>query len=130
MSIRKRSVRVYEVPEYMVATQERSFLSDLQKYAESERPRVVLDCCRVRDMDFATIRLLLSCLEIVMKCNGDVRLASLRPEAALQLVGVNRLFEKYATAEGAVQSFHQRPTSIAPLESGSEALDRDSGHAA
>jgi anti-anti-sigma regulatory factor len=130
MSIRKHVVRVYKVPEQMTAAKERSFLRDMQKYAEIERPRVVLDCSRVWDMDIATIHLLLSCLEEAMKCNGDVRLASLRPEAALRLAGVNRLFERYATADSAVQSFHQRQASMAPLAFETEAWDRESGHAA
>ena len=73
-------------------------------------------------MDTATIHLLLSCLEEVMKCNGDIRLASLRPgaEAALRIAGVDRLFEMYATTEAAAQSFQQRPTSVTtPMHKGS-----------
>ncbi len=117
MSIRKRAVRVHQVPEQMTGRKERSFLRDLQRDAEAERPRFVLDCSMVENMDYATINLLLSCLEEVMKCNGDVRLASLSPAAilALQLAGVHRLFETYATTEGAVQSFQKRPISLAPL---------------
>ncbi len=133
MSIKKRPVMVHQVPEQVTPTRERSFLRDLQKYAETERPRLVLDCSSIWDMDIPMIQLLLSCLEQVMKCNGDVRLASLRPEAeaALRLAGVSRLFEMYSTAENAVQSFHKRPTSIAPLAFETEAFDdRDSGHAA
>jgi anti-anti-sigma factor len=119
MSIRKRSVRVQEVPEELTLASERSFLRELQKYAESERPRFVLDCSRVSDMNAGTLSLLLSSLEIVMKCNGDVRLASLQPdaEAALRSAGVSRLFEVYATIESAVHSFHQRAASLAPFAS-------------
>jgi anti-anti-sigma factor len=117
MSIRKRAVRVHQVPEQMTGRRERSFLRDLQRDAEVERPRFVLDCSTIEIMDYATINLLLSCLEEVMKCNGDVRLASLNPEAAmaLQLAGVSRLFELYETTDGAVQSFQKRPISLAPL---------------
>ena len=119
MSIKKRSVRVHEVPEGLTPAKERSFLRELQRYAEAERPRFVLDCSRVTEMDATTIGLLLSCLEVVMKCNGDVRLASLRPEAeaALRAAGVNRLFEVYPTAESAVHSFHQRTASLTPFAS-------------
>ena len=65
-------------------------------------------------MDTDTIHLLLSCLEEVMKWNGDVRLASLRPraEAALKIAGISRLFEIYSTTEAAMQSFQYRPTSV------------------
>jgi anti-anti-sigma factor len=132
MSIIKRSVRVHQVPEKVTSTNEQSFLRDLQKFAESERPRFVLDCSRVYDMDIATIRLLLSCLEEAMKCNGDVRLASLRPKAEeqLRMAGVSRLFEVYSTSDSAIQSFHQRPTSNAPMEMEAEAFSQDSGLAA
>jgi anti-anti-sigma factor len=119
MSIKKRAVRVHEVPDELTPAKERSFVLELQKYAESERPRFVLDCSKVSDMNTATIGLLLSCLEMVMKCNGDVRLASLRPEAeaALRGAGITRLFEVYATPESAVHSFHQRAASLAPFAS-------------
>lgn len=132
MSIIKREVRVHQVPDQVNATSERSFLRELQKCSETERPRFVLDCSRVRDMDIATIHLLLSSLEEVMKCNGDIRLAALHPasEEMLRLAGVNRLFEIYPTVDGAVRSYHQRPTSIAPLEFGNEVFDRNAELAA
>lgn len=132
MSIRTPAVRVHQVPCNVKGSTERKFLQELQKFAETARPRLVLDCSEVTYMDPATIRLLLSSLEEVMKSNGDVRLASLPPqaEAALRAAGVNRLFEIYATAEGAVNSFHQRTASIAPQSSEAESFDRDSEHAA
>lgn len=132
MSTIKRAVRVHQVPEQVTPSNERSLLRELQKFGETERPRLVLDCSRVWNMDIPTIHLLLSCLEEAMKSNGDVRLASLRPgaEETLRTAGINRLFEMYATTEGAVQSFHQRPMSIAPMEIEAEAFDRDSGLAA
>jgi anti-anti-sigma factor len=133
MSIRKRAVIVHQVPERVTPGKERSFLRELQHQVEAERPRFVLDCSMVWNMDRATISLLLSCLEEVMKCNGDVRLASLCPkaEAALQSAGVNRLFEIYETTESAVQSFHQRPISSAPMTFvTAEAFDEISENAA
>lgn len=127
MSIIKREVRVHQVPDHVNASNERAFLQELQRCSETERPRFVLDCSRVQEMDIATIHLLLSSLEEVMKCNGDVRLAALHPacEEMLRLAGVNRLFEIYPTVDGAVRSYHQRPASIAPLEYGAESLDRN-----
>lgn len=132
MSMIKREVRVHQVPSQVTATSERAFLLELQKFSEVERPRFVLDCSRVREMDIPTIHLLLSSLEEVMKCNGDVRLASLNPpcEEMLRIAGVNRLFEIYPTVDAAVRSYHQRPTSIAPMEFESEMYDQNSGIAA
>jgi anti-anti-sigma factor len=133
MTVSKRTVNVQQVPERVNSATERIILQYLQKKcAETERPRFVLDCSPVRDMDTATIQLLLSCLEEVMKCNGDVRLASLRPEAAstLRLSGVSRLFETYPSTEAAVQSFQKRPSSMAPFETDAEIFDHNSGLAA
>ena len=132
MSFIKRAVRIYQIPEQVTPANEQGFLRELQKYAETERPWFVLDCSHMWDMNIHTINLLLSCLEEVMKCNGDVRLASLRPaaEEKLRLSGVNRLFEMYATAESAVQSFHQHPTSLALVEFEADAFEHDSGIAA
>lgn len=122
MIIKMRAVTVHEVPENVTASSERHFLRDLQAYVEIERPRLVLDCSRTRQMDNATVHLLLSCLEEAMKRNGDVKLAGLRPEAkaTLQFAGVTRLFEMYATTTEAIQSFRHRAAGVLPshFESG------------
>jgi anti-anti-sigma factor len=132
MKIKVRTVKVHEVPRKVTAMEERTFLRNLYLDLDSERPRFVLDCSKVESMSVTTIRLLLSCLEIAMKRNGDVRLASLPAdaEASLRLTGVDRLFETYATAEEAVQSFHKRPSSLVPQPAPSEDIDNDSRYAA
>ena len=109
MTIRTRDVKVHQVPEKVTASDEQKFLRDLQKDVEIERPRFVLDCSKLRQMDNAAIHLLLSCLEEAMKRNGDVRLASLRPaaEATLRKAGMHRLFEIYVTTDVAVLSFYK-----------------------
>lgn len=116
MLITMRAVTVHEVPALVTVSQEHDFLNHLQQYVETERPRLVLDCSKVRRMDKLTMHLLLSCLEEAMKRNGDVRLASLssEAEAALQLAGLHRLFETYASAAAAVHSYQQRPTALPP----------------
>jgi anti-anti-sigma factor len=115
MTHRFRSVTVHQVPERVAAAEERSFLRDLQKYVETERPRLVLDCSKVQRMDDATAHLLLCCLEEGMKRNGDVKLASLTPiaESMLRSAGMSHLFEIYATIAAAVNSFHHYPGSDA-----------------
>ncbi|HEY5211687.1 MAG TPA: STAS domain-containing protein [Acidobacteriaceae bacterium] len=129
----KRTVNLQQMPEEVTESVQTVILQSLErKCAETERPRFVLDCSLVRNMDTNTIQLLLSCLEEVMKCNGDVRLAALRPEAedTLRRSGVSRLFEMYATVEAAVQSFQKRAASMAPLDFEVEVLDLNSGLAA
>ena len=116
MIIKMRAVTVHEVPEKVTAATERRFLRELQPYVETERPRLVLDCSKVRQMDNPTIHLLLCCLEEAMKRNGDVKLAAVHPEAkaTLQFAGVSRLFEVYTTTAEAMQSFRQRFSGFVP----------------
>jgi anti-anti-sigma factor len=115
MMIKMRPVTVHQVPEQVTAEEERAFLRELESYVEVDRPRLVLDCSRLRLMDNAAIHLLLSCLEEAMKRKGDVKLASLRPgaEAMLRFSGADRLFESYTTTADAVRSYRERPGGIA-----------------
>lgn len=131
ISVNKRTVVVRQLPNQLTPSKIHNFLSDLQVYGETQRPCFVLDCSNVWVMDATTINLLLCCLEEVMKANGDVRLASLHPEAeaVLQLAGVKRLFEVYASVDGAVNSFYQRASSIAMLPF-AEGFDNNVEHAA
>jgi anti-sigma B factor antagonist len=132
MTIKNREVRVYQLPQHVTGNIEQNFLRELREYTERERCRFVLDCSMVKEMTPKMVNLLLSSLEEVMKCNGDVRLAMLSPAAktVVELAGLNRLFEIYDTTEEAVQSFHQRPISLAPLGIETEVIDAMSGHAA
>jgi anti-sigma B factor antagonist len=114
MMITMRPVTVHQLPEQVTAAEERAFLKELQDYVETDRPRLVLDCSRLRLMDDSAIHLLLSCLEEAMKRKGDVKLAALRPgaEAMLRFSGAQGLFESYATTADAVRSYRERPASI------------------
>lgn len=116
MLITMRAVTVHEVPAEVTASEERTFLRNLQEYVETERPRLVLDCSQIRRMNKQTMHLLLSCLEEAMKRNGDVRLAAMPAEARTspQLAGLRRLFEIFPTVAEAVHSFQQRPMAMPP----------------
>lgn len=113
-----RAVTVHEVPSQVSAADERSFLRNLQPFVETERPRLVLDCSKIQRMDKNTAHLLLSCLEEAMKRNGDVKLASLSPEAraSLHLAGLKRLFEIFPTTTDAVRSFQNHSIALPATE--------------
>ncbi len=115
MTNRLRSVTVHQIPSAVTNTGERRFLRDLQSHVAAERPRIVLDCSEVAQMDDATVHLLLCCLEEAMKSNGDVKLAALSPaaESSLRRSKVNRLFELYPTPAAAVHSYQSPFTSEA-----------------
>lgn len=110
MTLRPRPVSVKQLPEKLDAEQERDFYRELEGSMNLERPRIVLDCSRVRAMDQRTVYLLLCCLEGAMKRNGDVRLASVKPEAQkmLEVTGAGRLFRIFDSCEEAVDSFQHR----------------------
>ncbi len=125
MSIKKRAVSVRELPYEISEDSEMELIHGLQMAAEAGHSRFVLDCSHIESMDLSAVRLLLSCLEEVMKYNGDVRLAMLQPEAyeVLQETGLGRLFESYQTTESAVRSYQLRPASLAPLAYSARALE-------
>lgn len=93
----------------------REFLLEIDSCIDLNRPRIVLDCSRLREVDGPVIQLMLHCLEEAMKRNGDVKLAALPAEGVglLELTGVSRLFDIFNTTAEAVNSFHQLPTPAA-----------------
>ena len=109
MTISERAVAVKQLPEILSAKQARMFLREIQSSMNMDRPRLVLDCSNLRQLDKSAIHLLLCCLEEAMKHNGDVKLAALPPGAGaiLESTGANRLFDIYDTTTDAVNSFHR-----------------------
>jgi len=110
-------VSVKRLPEELGERKMREFLLEIDSCVDLNRPRIVLDCSRVREIDGNVIHLLLHCLEEAMKRNGDVKLAALPPEGSefLQITGVSRLFDIYETTAEAVNSFsHFPPPAVVP----------------
>ena len=70
-----RLIEVKQLPETLSVKQGRSFFREVESCLNEDRPRVVLDCSKVRQLDNAGIRVLLRCLEEAIKRNGDVKLA-------------------------------------------------------
>jgi anti-sigma B factor antagonist len=106
-----RPVVVKQLPEKLSVEQGRMFFLEVEPYLKSDRPRLVLDCSKVRQLDSAGIQMLLHCLEEAMKRNGDVKLAAVPPAAAqiLELTKVDILFEAFDSPAEAVNSFYQFP---------------------
>ena len=109
-------VVVMQVPEVLHAREVQSFMQEMGPLLESNRPRVVFDCSLVRSMESAGVEMLLSCLEEVLKRDGDLKLAALSPEAEviLELMRVARVFETFQTCEEAVRSFSAVPADAVP----------------
>jgi anti-anti-sigma factor len=109
--ISRRPVAVKQLPEKLGVKQGWVFFREVEPCLKVERPRVVLDCSKVRQLDSAGLHLLLRCLEEAMKRNGDVKLAAipLGAAATLELTKVDRLFEAFDNTTDAVNSFHQFP---------------------
>jgi anti-sigma B factor antagonist len=95
------------MPERMNLKQARSFLREVEPFLTSDRPQVVFDMSQVRHIDAAGVDVLLQCMRQAMKRDGDVKLASLSPQAAvvLELTRTGRLFEIYENSIQAVKSF-------------------------
>src|SRR5438874_9771867 len=102
-----RPVVVKRMPERVNQRQARDFLKDVQPFLKSDRPQLVFDLSQVRQLDSAGVEMLLQCVSEVMKRDGDLKLASLSPQATmvLELTRTDRLFEIYENSTEAARSF-------------------------
>ena len=130
-TIRIRTVTIKKLPTTLSVKQRWIFFREMEDCIE-DRPRVVIDCSSVRQVDRTVIHLLLRCLEEAMKRNGDVKLAAIPhgAKAILELTGVNRLFEIFETTAEAVNSFHSVPAFIVSQPFVQGHLHRESENAA
>jgi anti-sigma B factor antagonist len=106
-----RPIVVKQLPEKLSVEEGRLFFLEVEPCLKTDRPRLVLDCSKVRQLDSAGIQVLLHCLEEAMKRNGDVKLAGIPAAAAeiLELTNVDSLFEAFDNSVDAVNSFCQMP---------------------
>ena len=81
-----RHVSVKQLPEQMSLKQGPRLFREVESCLQSDRPRVVLDCSKVTQLDSAGIHVLLRCLEAAMKRNGDVKLLAMWSQFALTLL--------------------------------------------
>ena len=111
-------VVVMQMPEQFTGGEAQTFMLEFGPLLESNRPRIVLECSQVRSIDSAGVEMLLRSLEEVLKRDGDLKLASLSPEAEvfLELMRVARVFETFPTSEEAVRSFNAVPAEALPQE--------------
>ena len=132
MTIPSRSVKVHRFPGHVDKKQTEELLEALRCEAELERPCFVLDCSHAKSINETGMFLLLACLEEAMKCNGDVRLASVQPNVAKRLreTGISSLFEIFTTIEAAARSFHKRADLGAMLTFSEEFIETDLGEVA
>lgn len=107
METSSRPVVVKRMPERMNLKQARKFLKEVEPFLISDRPQVVFDMSQVRHIDAAGIDVLLRCMREATKHDGDLKLASLSPQATvvLELTRAGRLFEIYETSTAAAKSF-------------------------
>jgi anti-sigma B factor antagonist len=106
-----RPVIVMQVPERLYESEADTFRLELKNLLQAERPRIVLDCSGIKDIDSTGVEMLLQCMDEAMKRDGDVKLAAVAPGSAviLELMKVDRLFEVFDSSEEAVRSFHAFP---------------------
>jgi anti-sigma B factor antagonist len=102
-----RPVIVKRVPESLNLKQARAFLDEVRPLIEHDRPQLVFDLSLVRRIDAAGVDMLLHCMQEAARRDGDLKLASLSPQArvVLDLMRAGRLFEIFASSADAVRSF-------------------------
>jgi anti-anti-sigma factor len=102
-----RPVLVKRVPENMNQREAQKFLADVRPLLNADRPQLVFDLSQVRQLDVAGIEVLMQCMSMAMRKDGDLKLASLSDHAAivLELTRTDRLFEIYDTSTDAARSY-------------------------
>lgn len=102
-----RPVLVKRMPERLRAREARAFMHEIEPFLAIDRPQVVFDCSQVVEIDAAGVDLLLRCLKIVMRRDGDLKLSSLSSQMSLllEITRTGRLFEVYGSSSDAVLSF-------------------------
>lgn len=95
------------VPERLDLKQARKFIREVQPFLRSDRPQIVFDLSPVKQIDAAGVDMLLHCMGEAMKRDGDVKLASLSPQASviLEMTRTDRLFEIYENSTDAARSY-------------------------
>lgn len=109
MTTPTRTVAVKRLPAKLGGQAGRDFRRELAACLQVDRPSIVLDCSNLQQLDHSCVHLLLCWLEEALKRNGDVKLVAIPPgaDAVLELAGINRLFDIFATVNDAVNSFRQ-----------------------
>jgi anti-sigma B factor antagonist len=107
METNSRPVVVKRMPERVNARTAREFLRDVQPFLTADRPQLVFDLSQVVQLDAAGVEMLLRCMSEAHKRDGDLKLASPSPQAAvvLELTRTERLFEIYESSTDAARSF-------------------------
>jgi anti-anti-sigma factor len=116
MKPRTRDVVVMHLPKVIDSEPGRAFSRDLAVALAVHRPRIVLDCSLLRQIEWPAIYLLLRSLEEAIKRNGDVRLSSISEStrAFLDFTGLTGVFAIFETSAEAIDSF-QPVNAIASL---------------
>jgi anti-sigma B factor antagonist len=102
-----RPVVIKRMPERLNSRQARAFWQEVRPLVTADRPQLVFDMSPLKYLDAGGIDILLKCMSEAMRRDGDLKLAALRPEAAviLEMTRVDRFFEVYETPTDAMRSF-------------------------
>jgi len=105
--MQRTAVLIQRLPERISAKHNRQLMRDLQKYLNSDRPRLVFDLSQVQQMDSSGIEMLLDLLQEVNRRDGDLKLAAPSPAARtfLELTRLDRLFEIFDSSAEAAAAF-------------------------
>lgn len=91
----------------MAGREARVFYKEVLPALSSDRPQIVFDLSKMRQLDSIGIGVFLQCMCQVMKYDGDIKLAAVLPQAAamFELTRIGPLFEVYEDSIAAVRSF-------------------------
>jgi anti-anti-sigma factor len=102
-----RPVVVKRLPKCLHTHAAKKFLREAEPFLRSDQPHLVFDLSQVEQMDAAGVDMLIYCLTEALRRDGDLKLASLSPEAAivLEVTRAEQLFELFLSSADAVRSY-------------------------
>ena len=103
----RTAVLIQRLPAHISSRHGRQLVRELQKFLNSDRPRLVFDLSQVEQIDSSGIEMLLDVLQEVNRRDGDLKLAAPSPAARtfLELTRLDRLFEIFDSSAEAAAAF-------------------------
>lgn len=128
-----RPVIVKRVPENLNLKHARAFLEEVRPLLEHDRPQIVFDLSMVCRIDAAGVDMLVYCMKEASRRDGDLKLASLSPQAqvVLEMTRAGRLFETFVSSADAARSFSgYLPNMVRQFRSASASAEKSERKAA
>lgn len=112
------STIMVKLPEVFGKKESRKLRRELKQQFASNRPCVVVDLSRVKEIDLAGVEGLLNCLQEIAKQDGALQIGGISAEAAtmLELTRMEGILQKFPAFPAEMPSFALVPEPVAEVD--------------